>query len=127
MVGAGPSFCEDYENPSSPGWPGMPVSGSGRDVFLYRYLLLLGTVCYFYFIPVPFSPPCLLKKKKKKKKKKSPPPSPQIFTFFTFFFFLRFFLGYEIQPPVVGNGVLPFVLPPPVTSDSSPPMLGEIL
>ncbi|XP_070191223.1 AT-rich interactive domain-containing protein 1A-like isoform X2 [Littorina saxatilis] len=24
MVGAGTSYCEDYENSSSPGWPGMP-------------------------------------------------------------------------------------------------------
>ena len=42
MVGAGPSFCEDYENSSSPGWPGMPVSGSIWD-FLYTFICCFGT------------------------------------------------------------------------------------
>ena len=52
MVGAGPSYCEDYENPSSPGWPGMPVSGSGRDVF---HTIIC---CYWEQFVIFILPPC---------------------------------------------------------------------
>ena len=77
MVGAGPSFCEDFENPSSPGWPGMPVSGSGRDVFHTVICCYWEQFVIFILFPYPFPflPPKKEEEKRKEKKEEEEKPT----------------------------------------------------
>ena len=114
MVGAGPSFCEDFENPSSPGWPGMPVSGSGRDVFHTVICCYWEQFVIFILFPYPF--PFLPPKKeeeKRKERRKAHNQKASKCSLIALFPLSFFPLGDELQLPLVGNGVLPFVPPPP--------------